>query len=201
MTPHVNGARLVLFARVLRVGVDLFVLVAGLLLLLWAFSLSNLTHWAQTAQRHTTATQLHAANQHSKQGASPEDEQHSAAWLKGQHQDEIQAWRTFEQWLHAGQFTSGQCSLSGLKHSADKAIELNCVGGKRASQTEQINLEIDALNLIIAKPARSQSAPPVQQRGPNPPSTEATSAHVVQGWIELPSGTRHFNNQLKRWQP
>ncbi len=201
MTPYFHWSRVVRLARCLRVGVDLLVLAAGLMWLLWAFSVSNLTHWSNVVQRHTKANALHTANHHDKQQANIDDEQNAATWLQGQHLEETQAWRMFEDWLNAGQFGSGHCSLKGLKHSVDKAIELHCVGGQKTTQAEPFALEVDTLSLIVANPSRSQSDSPFRSQKPSPSGPETTEPHVVQGWIDLPSGTQHFNSQHNRWQP
>ena len=200
MTAHSNWSRMVRFSRFLRLSADLFVLATGVFLLLWAFSLSNLTHWAQITQRHTKTHALNSAKQPSRQPTTLQDEQLASTWLNRQHSDETQAWKLFEQWLHAGQYTSGHCSLSGLHQISNKAIELNCVGGQSEPQSEQINLDVGPLNLIITRPPPS----PIQLSVPSsgtPASTETAPTHVVQGWIDLPSGTQRYNGQHKRWQP
>ncbi len=194
MTTQTNWPRLIHFARFMRVGVELLLLTAGLLLLLWAFSLSNQTHWAKLAEHRAKASELHAAKQRKQQQSGLQDQQQPASWLNGHHDEETHAWQAFERWLQTGQFIEGHCRFSGSPRFSGKSVELSCVGGQSAAQSAPIALEIEALNLIIAKPVQRPIQPPMQ-------FPSSTPAHAVQGWIDLPSGTQHFNSQINRWQP
>lgn len=197
MRPDSSWVRLVQCARWSRMVIDWLALAVGFCLMLWAFSTSNLTHWTKLIEKQTKVITT-------QEQRTQQDKPEPAQWLNGHYANESQAWLSFEQWLNAGQFGQGHCRISGAQAPAAGPIEMGCTGAQSKPGVVQEDLNTQKLNLIIANPAQlKKQAPqtPPDRLGKDQSNTKTNTAEVVQGWIELPSGIRHFNIQNNRWQP
>lgn len=173
--------------RVLRPVFDIVLLLAGLALFLYAQgSPDNIRQSAALSQATTVKPQAQAIT-----------------YFEESHATEVAMWASFSNWLHTSESNTGSCKFEATTQEDTVTYGLLCAG-KPVDQTQQSNrsktgpAELPLQHVFVA-PKTKPTLTSRKAVTKTPEKLEVSTPMVVQGWVNTPTGRKHFDPAKQRW--
>lgn len=129
----------------------------------------------------------------------------SPLFFQASHDHEEDLWKAWADWVSTSQPVTGHCLLGPRIQAAQPVFEVLCFG--TASQAASATITPAALQNLFPKRIFAHANKPVTSaphRDPDPESqatTEDEPGYTVQGWVDTPSGRKHFHTDTQQWLP
>lgn len=193
---NLSTGRCIQWMRFVRPLIDCCLLLLALFLFMHFDNVSRKNQMEKTISQRIA----HALQAPSDQVAK----QQKIVSIAQQFSSETDMWNTFSNWQQATQPTSGNCRIE-TRRDLDKApYSLQCTGGSNTknSQTEK-NAKPHTLfesNVLVAP--EKTSRPTNHEKNIREKSADTKRNTVsVSGWINMPTGRKHFDPVSKKWLP
>lgn len=176
-------------SRLVRAGVDICVLVTLLGLFIHLKFLSD-SHHAKVQGSKYISHALSKAKPHSSENMSVEH-------IEEFHDSEPSMWASFFEWQSKTNHAAGSCWFTSPNEQHPGKFRLLC-SGENAQPGVPINAEPMQI-LVENKNGHSNS------KADNSKLTTqkkfAVKPPIVRGWLDTPTGRKHFDPVAKRWKP
>lgn len=117
---------------------------------------------------------------------------------------ETEMWHAFSNWLHAYEAVSGNCRIETRPDLDQTPYSMQCAGSSNTKNNRpEKNANQNALfasNVLVAPEKISHHTNKKNETHGNRAAAEKNTT-PVSGWINTPSGRRHFDPASKRWLP
>jgi hypothetical protein len=176
-------------SRIVRAGLDIALLVALLGLFM---QLTNLSDSHNTHQQRTNYLASALSNTQSRLSGIE-----SIEHVEEFHDSEESMWASFFAWQSKTNYALGNCHFMPPNALYPAKFYMRCTG-ENAQSSMAINLEPMR---ILVETTRKQSRFKTDEKQPTTPENSAEPPPVVSGWLETPSGRKHFDPIAQRWTP
>lgn len=173
--------------RVMRPMLDIVLLLAGLALFLYAQGKpENIRESALLSQAAAVKPQAQAIT-----------------YFKESHTTEVAMWTSFSNWVHNSRSSTGSCAFEATAQEDIVTYGLLCAGNP-VDQAEQNNkpktgqVELPLQHVFVA-PKTEPTFTPRNAVTKTPEKLEVSTPLVVQGWVNTPTGRKHFDPEKQRW--
>lgn len=193
---NLSTGRCIRWMRFIRPAIDCCLLSLGLFLLIYFDNISTKNQIEKTSSQRIA----HALQVPSNQVAKPQ----KPVSIFQQFSSETEMWNAFFNWQQTTKPASGNCRLE-TRPDLDKAqYSMQCTG---SSNTKDSPAErhtnpymLFASNVLVAPKKISRPTNHENKMRAKPAAAQSNTV-PVSGWINTPTGRKHFDPVSKKWVP
>lgn len=188
--------RCIRWMRFARPVIDLGLLVLGLFLFIHFDNVSMNNQPAENKPKRV-ALALNAPSKHL-------GIQQKSVSVVQQFATETEMWKAFENWLQTTETESGNCRIETRADLDQTPYSLQCTGSSNTKNTKPGKTDsqntLFASNVLVA-PEKISHSTIHENETHGKPAAAKDNAVTVSGWINTPSGRKHFDPVTQRWHP
>lgn len=188
--------RCIQWMRFARPAIDLGLLVLGLFLFMH-FDNIFMKHQTEENKSKRIATALNTPSTRVENPQKPVS-------IVQQFESENEMWMTFENWLQTTEAESGNCRIETRADLNQTPYSLQCTGSSNTTNTrpgKTASQNILFESNVLVKPEK-RFRPTIHEKETHGKHAVAEDDTVpVSGWINTPSGRKHFDPVTQRWHP